>query len=174
MKQTFKFINKIYIIMLGSKCLEINILKPTRHKQTLLFECYNTFFEMVMQILNIKKNNTNISRKEIQNLIYKTFRKEYNIASQLIIEAKTYAWNIRKQRIPKKITVRFDKRLFSIKTTRRNNPVLSLRLNHERIAIPIRQDGAYKRLLEHIQDGWEITSITMTKDFRFYATIKKE
>jgi len=160
--------------MLGSKCLSINLLEPTKHKQKLLLECYNTFYRIVLEILEIKKNNPNLSRKDIQKLIYNSFREKYNIASQLVIETKTYAWNVRKQGKISKVVVRFDKRLFSLKKTKRKNPVLSLRVNSERIAIPIKQDGAYKRLLEHIQQGWEITSIFMTKDLKFYATLKKE
>ena len=160
--------------MLGSKCLKLNLLEPTKHKRKLLLDCYNTFNRMVLEILEIKKSNHNLSRKDIQKLIYNSFREKYKIASQLVIEAKTYAWNVRKQRMPKKVVVRFDKRLFSFRKTKRDNPVLSLRLNSKRIAIPIRQDGAYKRLIEHIENGWEVSSIVMTSRFRFYATLKKE
>ena len=70
--------------------------------------------------------------------------------------------------------VRFDKRLFSSSETKRGNPVVSLRTNQERIAIPINRDGAYKRFLEHVEDGWTATSIIMKQNLRFLVVLKKE
>jgi len=55
---------------------------------------------------------------------------KYHAASQLVIEASSYAWSSRKtiDTEPERCIVRFDRRLFSFKQTKRGNPVLSLRL----------------------------------------------
>ena len=57
-----------------------------------------------------------------------------------------------------KCVVRFDKRLFSFKETKRGNPalILSLRLNYKRIGLPISRDGAYQRLQENFRDGGDL------------------
>jgi len=74
----------------------------------------------------------------------------------------------------KRVPVRSDKTLFSFRRSKRNNPILSLRLKRTRIGIPIKQDGAYQRLQDHMREGWKITSITMTADIRFHAVLKKD
>ncbi|MGQ9468506.1 MAG: RNA-guided endonuclease InsQ/TnpB family protein [Nitrososphaerales archaeon] len=75
---------------------------------------------------------------------------------------------------PNKCIIRFDKRLFSFRETKRGNPVLSLRLNRERVGIPISQDGAYRRLQQHLKDCWKATSIIMKRDLRFLVVLSKE
>ncbi|MGQ9759859.1 MAG: hypothetical protein ACUVQ5_04755 [Candidatus Methanomethylicaceae archaeon] len=99
---------------------------------------------------------------------------KYHVASQLVVEATSYAWSIKKTVAIHKCVVRFDRRLFSFRETNRGNPVLSLRLNHERVGIPISQDGAYRRLQEHIQKGWKVTSVIMGRDLKFLTVLEKE
>jgi len=100
--------------------------------------------------------------------------KRRRIASQLVEEAQRYGWQRRK--IADRIehpTVRFDRRLFSWRRTRRGHPVLSVRANHERLGLPIQQDGAYVRLQEHLADDWVATSVLMTCRYRFLVLLKK-
>ncbi|MBM5804645.1 MAG: hypothetical protein FJZ49_01000 [Candidatus Verstraetearchaeota archaeon] len=72
------------------------------------------------------------SRAELHAETYRGFRDKYSVASQLVIEAISYAWSVRKtvKRGIRKCIVRFDKRLFSLRLsfrgTKRGNPVLSL------------------------------------------------
>jgi transposase len=79
-----------------------------------------------------------------------------------------------RQRSPSRVTVRFDKRMHSFKTTKKGNPVLFLRCLDARIGIPIAKDGTYDRLREHLHDGWRMTSAIMTSRLRFYATLSRE
>jgi IS605 OrfB family transposase len=92
------------------------------------------------------------------------------------LEAVFYAWNHRKTVDGEvhKCVVRFDKRLFSFSKTKRDNPAVSLRANHERIGLPISQDGAYRRLQKHVEDGWTVTSIIMKRSLRFLVVLKME
>lgn len=102
------------------------------------------------------------------------------MASQLLIEATSYAWSVRKtvKGGIRKCIVRLDKRLFSLKFsfrgTKRGNPVLSLRLNRTRIGLPIDQDGAYRRLRQHLEEGWKLTSIIMKQNLKFLVVLYKE
>jgi IS605 OrfB family transposase len=155
------------------KCLFLNMLEPTKAKRCLLKETYQTFFDVAKEAL--KASNGVRSRGQLHKVTYKTFMIKYHVASQLVIEASSYAWSNRKTITaePKKCVIRFDKRLFSFKQTKRGNPVLSLRLNHERIGLPTRQDGAYQRLKQHLKDGWNPTSIIMKRNLRFLVVLFK-
>jgi IS605 OrfB family transposase len=156
------------------KCLVLNVLEPTKAKERLLRETYRVFFIMVGEALGFLDGVKN--REELHATTYRTLVNKHHVASQLVIEATSYAWSNRKtiNGEPKKCVVRFDKRLFSFKQTKRGNPVLSLRLNHARIGLPISQDGAYKRLQEHLKEDWKITSMIMKRSLSFLAVLNKE
>ncbi len=166
----------IFFLWVGymQKCLVLNILEPTKTKKRLLRETYQTFFSIVEEAL--KASNGVRSRGQLHEATYRLFMDEHHVASQLVIEATSYAWGIRKTANGNlhKCVVRFDCRLFSFKKTKRGNPVLSLRVNHQRIGLPISQDGAYQRLQEHLRDGWKVMSIIMRRDLRFLAVLSKE
>jgi IS605 OrfB family transposase len=155
------------------KCLVLNVLEPTKAKKRLLRETYRTFFSIVDDALVLLDGVK--SRGQLHEATYRTFMDKYHVASQLVIEATSYAWNVRKtvKGDVHKCVVRFDQRLFSFKETKRGNPILSLRLNHARTGLPISQDGAYQRLQEHLEDGWKVTSILMKRSMWFLAVLSK-
>jgi len=155
------------------KCLVLNILEPTKAKKWLLRDTYQTFLGIVKAALGYVGDVK--SRAQLHEKTYYKFRGKYDVASQLVIEATSYAWSIRKTINGDilKCVVRFDKRLFSFSETKRGNPVLSLRLNYKRIGLPISQDGAYMRLQQHLKDGWNVTSIIMKRNLRFLAVLSK-
>jgi IS605 OrfB family transposase len=152
----------------------LNLLEPTKAKERLLSEAYQKFFSVVKDALGCVGGVK--SRAELHKKTYAVFRSRHSVASQLIVEATSYAWSVRKtvDEGIRRCVVRFDKRLFSFKQTKRGNPVLSLRVSSERIGIPIRRDGAYRRLQEHLNDGWKITSIIMKRDLSFLAVLSKD
>jgi len=158
------------------KCLPLGLLQPTKIKERLLRETYSTFLSMARVALGA--SNSVRSRGQLHKVTYGRFKEQYGVASQLVIEATSYAWSIRKSsgcvRGIHKCIVRFDSRLFSFKRTARGNPVLSLRLNKGRVAIPISQDGAYKRFLQHLRKDWHLTSIIMKHDLSLLAVLSKE
>ncbi|MBC7091215.1 MAG: IS200/IS605 family element transposase accessory protein TnpB, partial [Nitrososphaeria archaeon] len=153
--------------------MSLNILEPTKAKGKLLRETYTSFLSMVKEALGYVGDVR--LRAELHEKTYDVFRSKYDVASQLIVEAASYAWSIRRTVDEGiwKCVVRFDKRLFSFKKTKRGNPVLSLRLNRERVGLPISQDCAYKRIQQHIREGWKITSIIMKRNLKFLAVISK-
>jgi IS605 OrfB family transposase len=155
------------------KCLPLNLLEPTRKKRGMLRKTYTTYLGIVREALcsldGVK------SRAQLHNRTYTRLKTRYQIASQLIIEATSHAWSIRKTagNGVERCVVRFDARLFSFKETRRGNPVLTLRGNSRRIGLPLSIDGAYQRLQAHLSQGWKLTSIIMKKSMRFLVAISR-
>ncbi len=161
------------------KCLPLNILEPTRTKRRMLRETYSSFLSMVREALSFVDGVN--SRGQLHNKTYEVFRSKHSVASQLVVEATSYAWSIRKRR--RKTTgskdvgrcvVRFDRRLLSFSETKRSNPVLTLRTNSKRIALPVSRDGAYQRLQAHLSQGWKLTSIIMKRDQSLLVALSKE
>ncbi|WXG44247.1 MAG: transposase [Promethearchaeati archaeon SRVP18_Atabeyarchaeia-1] len=157
-----------------NKCLPLNLLEPTGKKRRILRKTYATYLEMVRGVLCSLGGAK--SRGQLHRKTYARLRAEHNIASQLVIEATSHAWSIRKtaSRGVEGCIVRFDSRLFSFKQTKRGNPVLALRTSAERIGLPLSRDGAYQRLQAHLSQGWKLTSIIMKRGLRFLAALSKE
>jgi len=154
--------------------LHLNLLKPTKAKKRLLRQTYKIFFSIVKDALGYVGDVK--SRAQLHEKTYYKFRGKYDVASQLVKEATSYAWSIRKNVDEEidKCVVRFDRRLFSFKQTNRGNPVLSLRLNRERIGLPISRDRAYQRLQTRLKEGWKITSIIMKRELKFLVVLSKD
>ncbi|WXG44841.1 MAG: hypothetical protein WED04_12560 [Promethearchaeati archaeon SRVP18_Atabeyarchaeia-1] len=130
------------------KCLPLNLLEPTEAKRRMLKQTYTTILSIVKEALDCLGGAK--SRGQLHNKTYKALRGRHQVASQLVVEATSYAWSerktIRRAGRVEKCVVRFDARLFSFKKTKRGNPVLTLRASNKRIGLPISRDGAYQRL----------------------------
>ncbi|WXG44785.1 MAG: transposase [Promethearchaeati archaeon SRVP18_Atabeyarchaeia-1] len=160
------------------KCLPLKFLEPTEEKRRMLKQTYTTFLDIVKETLSCLGGAK--SRAQLHSKTYRALRGRHHVASQLIIEATSYAWSARKTirrggsgSSLEKCVVRFDRRLFSFKETKRRNPVLVLRASNKRIGLPINRDGAHHRLQEHMTHGWQLTSIIMKKSLRLLAILSK-
>ena len=60
----------------------------------------------------------------------------------------------------------------SLKFTKRNNPVFTIAFNG-RIALPVKQDGAWRRFQEHIKQGWRFTHFRLSSN-SILVSIKKK
>lgn len=156
------------------KCLVLNTLPLTEVKRAKLRETYNSFLQMVRECFGLVKTGKVKSGVELHSLTYYEHRQRFDVAAQLVCEARRYAWGVRKTDQINRVIVRFDRRLFSIKATRRGNPTLSVRANHERMGLPIAQDGTWRRLQIHLGAGWVISSVIMRKDLKFLAVLQKD
>lgn len=157
------------------KCLVLNMLPLTKKKRVGLRETYRSFLQMVQECFVLVRTGKVESDIELHRLTYGEHRKRFGVAAQLVCEARRYAWGVRKTADQiNRVVVRFDKRLFSLRTTRRGNPALSVRANSERIGLPIALDGAWRRLQTHLDDGWEISSMIMRRDLKFLAVLRKD
>jgi hypothetical protein len=99
------------------KSLPLNLLEPTKAKKRLLSEAYQRFFSIVKDALGYVGDVQ--SRAELHKKTYRVFRGRYAVASQLIVEATSYACSVRKtlEGGIRRCVVRFDKRTFSFKQT---------------------------------------------------------
>ncbi|HID90836.1 TPA: hypothetical protein EYP44_02625, partial [Candidatus Bathyarchaeota archaeon] len=108
------------------KCIQVNVLSPTRVKERELVETYRIYYSMVQTLGRSLKDHERIARRELHRRTYSEMREAFQVPSQLAISARVYAWNLRKHRIDrlKRISVRFDRRPFRLAETGRGNPVL--------------------------------------------------
>jgi IS605 OrfB family transposase len=153
--------------------VQLNLLPLTDSKHRKLQDTYSVFKTLASTTLDAIKREKPNTYTQLHHLLYAK-NKANHVASQLVEEAQRYAWQRRK--VASKIehpTIRFDKRLFSWKTTKHGHPVFSVRTNHERLGLPIQRDGAYVRLQVHLADGWVATSVLMTRRYRFLVLLKK-
>ena len=159
------------------KIISINIREPTITKRTEISKLYNEYLTCSQDIFSIWKENKGISRYKLQSMIYSDFRKKYKLQSAFI-QASLFQVFLRRKVCDKivSIPVRFDKRMFSIKTNEKGLFVISVAgyTKSKRINLPVIQDGAYQRLAENLIKGWIISSILIFKDFRVQILIKKE
>ena len=159
------------------KIIKINIREPTNKKRIELSKLYEEYLACSKKIFGIWKKNKGITQTTLHHLTYKSFRKKYNLSADLIISARTSVWNRRKIcKEIKSLPIRFNSKLFSITTSKNNNFIIRFAgyTKNKRIALPVIKDGAYFRLVEHIQNKWKISSILLFKDFRVQVLIKKE
>jgi putative transposase len=153
--------------------LQLNLLPLTDSKHRKLQDTYNVFKALAATTFDAIKHEKPSTYTQLHQLLYAK-NKANHVASQLVEEAQRYAWQ--RRRVASKIehpTIRFDKRLFSWKTTKHGHPVFSVRANHERLGLPIQRDGAYVRLQAHLADGWVATSVLMTCRYRFLVLLQK-
>ena len=157
------------------KCLNMNTLQMTKNKRVKLQETYCSFRQMAQECFGLVRAGKVKSSAELHRLTYREHRRRFGVAAQLVEEAQRYAWEVRKTANQiNRVVVRFDRRLFSIKVTRRGNPALSVRVNSERIGLPLARDGAWRRLQAHLGADWEISSVIMRQDLKFLAVLRKD
>ena len=157
------------------KCINLNTLQLTKNKRVKLQETYCSFRQMAQECLGLIRGGKIKSSTELHRLTYREHRQRFGVAAQLVEGARRYAWGIRKTADKiNRVVVRFDRRLFNLKTTQRGNPALSVRANSERVGLPIAQDGTWRRLQVHFGAGWEISSVIMKYDLKFLAVLRKD
>lgn len=159
------------------KIITINIRKPTIRKKTEISKLYNEYLTCSKEIFEVWKFNNGISRYKLQSMIYKDFRKKYKLQSAFI-QASLFQVFLRRKvcKEIKSIPIRFDKRMFSIKTNDKDLFVISIAgyTKSKRVNLPVIRDGAYLRLAKNLVKGWQISSILLFKDFRVQILIKKD
>ena len=153
------------------KCIPLNLIPLTEIKQRKLQQTYETVKEIATTCFNTKAK----SRGELHRKLYYSLTKKYSISAQLIVEALWYGWNAKNTADQiKDVIVRFDHNISTFRETNRRNPVVTVRTNDERIGLPIKQDGAYHRLLKHMADGWAVGSVLMKRDRSFLVCLSKD
>lgn len=167
------------------KSLWLNILEPTVHKNSLLNDLelrYSTAVNSFEDAIEFWDGYADIpmTKFNLQKIWYQTIKSNCNLQAQIVVDAVKDAWakrddytaRIRHPAIPFNVP-----RSGSSGLTERGNPVFSVSVNHHRIGLPIKRDGAWDRFNILKSDGYGFTQFKLKrKDNRWFVivTLKKQ
>jgi len=150
------------------KAVRLNLMKPTSKKTAAFRETARNYVAAV----NLCKEavefwdgftEERMTRVNLHKVIYKTLRTK--LPAQLAVDAISDAWAGRRYpsaRI-RNLAVSFNvPRSGNLGRTKRENPIVRVKLDRIRYAIPIAQDGAWKRFERHLACGWKYSHFRMT------------
>ena len=156
------------------KALKLNLLPLSRRKECLLSELFDSAVSCCNDILSIAKSSNPKSFTILHNTSYPVIKQKYNLHSQILVDCIHQVWeNIETNPDEfKQVPVRFNiPRSGKFAKTKRGNPVVVIATNNGRIALPIKQDGAHERFVEHLEDGWKCTQFRLQKENGRYVVI---
>ncbi len=171
------------------KCVALSLLPPTKSKKDIL-ETSRQYLDAANETLSILKLSLPEMKKQavlnklirdfqvfpwgklesngatkLHHLSYDIIRSKYNLQSQMVQDARRDAWTKRNHMIYKfkSIPITYNvPRSGNFGITERGNPVVSVSTVNGRRAIPIKQDGSYKRFQEFINYGYKFTEFKIT------------
>ena len=150
--------------MLQNRNIQLNIIELTKAKSGILsdlFDEYNGCCSACFEYWNLHRG---ITQTSLHHATYRIFRQAYKLPSQLVISARVTAWNRRKiTKKIKRVPVRFDNRTFSYKQTPRGNPIICISVPYGRAALPVAQDGTFRRFKQCIREGYFFNSVLLVK-----------
>ncbi len=155
------------------KALKLNLLSLSRKKEGLLAELFDSVLSCCNDVLSIAKSSNPKNFAILHTTSY-PFIKKYNLHSQILIDCIHQVWENLKCQEFNQVPVRFNiPRSGKLAETKRGNPVVVIASfnGNGRIALPIKQDGAYERFVEHINDGWRCTQFRLHKENGHYVVI---
>ncbi len=147
------------------KCISLNLLPPTKSKKDIL-ETSKQYLEAANDTLAILKSEKPNSANKLHHLSYNLIRSKYDLQAQLVQDARRDVWAKRKHKIElfKTVPVTYNvPRSGNFGTTERGNPVVSVSTVNGRTAIPIKQDGSYKRFQIFLDEGYEFSEFKLTR-----------
>ncbi|RLG36167.1 MAG: hypothetical protein DRN91_08630, partial [Candidatus Alkanophagales archaeon] len=158
------------------KALKLNLLPLSRKKKRLLSELFNSAVACCNDILSIAKSANPENFAILHTTSYPIIRRKYSLHSQILVDCIHQAWENLKTNPDgfKQVPVRFNiPRSGKFSKTKRGNPVVVFASfnGNDRIALPIKQDGAYTRFVEHLEDGWICTQFRLHKENGHYIVI---
>ena len=162
------------------KCLKLNLLPLSKRKADLLVELFNSVLSCCNDILSIAKSSNPKNFVILHNTSYPIIKQKYNLHSQILVDCIHQVWeNLKTCQEFKQVPIRFNiLRSGKFAKTKRGNPVVVIASfnGNGRIALPIRQDGAYKRFVKHLEDGWICTQFRLQKngDYVVIVTLRKK
>ena len=157
------------------KALKLNLLPLSRKKENLLSKLFNSVVACCNDILSIAKSPNPKNFAILHNTSYPVIKQKYSLHSQILVNCIHQVWeNLKTCQEFKQVPVRFNiHRSGKFARTRRGNPVVVITSFNSsgRIALPIKQDGAWKRFTEHIGNGWKCTQFRLHKENGHYVVI---
>ena len=152
--------------------IRVNLLEPSLSKQSILSSLSESYRDAVNLCRDAVEFWDGFSKEprtkgNLQKVCYKTVRERFRLPAQLAIDVLTDAWAGRKDDCARvrAIGISFNvPRSGNLGETDRGNPVVRVRTNEERIALPIARDGAWNRLRAHLDDDWSSTHFRVSCD----------
>lgn len=169
----------------NTRTVVLNLLPPTATKEELLLRLRNDYRGACQHNLEVAQELDTSTQAELQEETYDNIRERYGFQSQVAIDTVHQAHEVWKANNGKEFKnhppIRFNTpRSGKIATTDRDNPVavMATYTDHDRIAIPIQQDGAYHRLQRFLGQGYNYTQFRLAQkrsgDWCILLTLKKE
>lgn len=159
------------------KAVELNLLPLTGAKQDELSALFSEYLATANEILSTLKFERPRSSTKLHHLTYTYIRKKSKLPAQLVCAARQDVWAKRKHKIAKfkRLSVAYNvPRSGSLRTTKRENPILSVATLNGRLGLPIAQDGAWRRLKQLLDDGWAFTEFKLLNPQMVRVTLKRE
>jgi len=158
------------------KALKLNLLPLSKRKENLLSELFNSVLNCCNDILSIAKSSNPKSFTILHTTSYPVIKQKYNLHSQILVDCIHQVWENLKTNPDRfeRVPVRFNiLRSGKFSKTKRGNPVVVFASFNSsgRIALPIRQNGAYERFIEHLEDGWKCAQFRLHKENGRYVVI---
>ena len=156
------------------KALRLNLLPLSKRKEHLLSELFNSVLTCCNDILSIAKSSNPKNFAILHTTSYPIIKQKYSLHSQILVDCIHQVWENLKTNPDelKQVPVRFNiPRSGKFSKTKRGNPVVVIANGNGRIALPIKQDGAYERFIEHLEDGWKCAQFRLHKENGRYVVI---
>lgn len=155
------------------KIVELNILPLTEVKRGRLNTLYSIWQSACSTLFDAIEDwdgftELPLTSTNLHHLTYHGMRKDTKLPSQILECARREVFSRRKQNRTRNIPIRYDNRTMRFGSTDKGNPIIDVVSMEsvergKRIAIPIQQDGSYKRFLRFKNDGWVFNSFLLVR-----------
>jgi len=159
------------------KSVELNLLRLTDVKKDKLNKLYSAWQSACSTLFDCLKYwdgfayDIPVTSVNLHRLTYKGMKTDTGLPSNILETVRNEV--LRKVSNP---IIRFNNKTFLFKQTKRRNPifVVSGMEKGKRIALPIKQDGSFKRFNKFKNDGWTFSSILLKRKFFVIHVIFKK
>jgi IS605 OrfB family transposase len=162
------------------KSIWLNVLPLSNHKHRVLCKLFDAFRDSCNFILDLCKREKPWSFAMLHSRSYHLVKKKFALHSQIVIDAIHHVWESLCNN-PAEFThppVRFNiPRSGKFSHTKRGNLVAVIAVLGGRLAIPVKQDGAYRRFKSFLNIGYKCTQFRIIrKKERWFiiASLRKE
>jgi IS605 OrfB family transposase len=143
------------------------VLTPGTAKRTYLQAAQAKITAFANQLLPYKQLTQTLTR--FHHLVYKKY-KYLGIQSQVQEAVQRRVFTAQHPHTFRQLPLEFNfPRSGELTVTSRNNPILKISPLKKRIAFPIRQNGGWQRVREHLNNGWYPHSCLVLKKKRYWG-----
>jgi len=152
------------------KIVELNILPLSGVKKDRLDTLFSTWQSACSTLFDAIEYwdgfayDLPLTSVNLHHQTYNGMRVDTGLPSQLLECARREVFARRKQTRTVNVPIRYDNRTMRFGSTENGNPIVAVTtMVKGRTAIPLKQDGTYKRYLKFRTDGWNCNSVLMLK-----------